>query len=218
MTETGVEARTVRQTRIRGLADVVVCEYCDTVVRRVALAHGARARCPCCRGPLYRDYRLNLDATLALALAGMVALVMANVYPVMVMNVRGLQGSTTFWQSVMALDDGGFVSVAVAVAVAGLVAPVVQLGLLLYVCTGLRCGVRAPGSARALHLLRHVRPWSMIEVLLMGALVATVKLAGMANITPGAGLFALLGLTLCVTVLATDDLSRLWEWRDGAPR
>ncbi len=197
---------------------VVVCGFCDAVTRRVALRRGERACCPCCGEALYRPPRLTPDATLALALAGVVALVIANLYPVMTMQSGGMRGSVTFWQSVLVLNDGGFIAVAAVVAVTGLVAPAVQLGLLVYVCAALRLGVRAPGSTRALHLLRHVRSWSMIEVLLMGALVATVKLAGMAKIAPGVGLFALLALALCVAVLTADDPDRLWGWLDEVPR
>lgn len=198
-------------SRLNG-GDVVVCEYCDAVSRRVELGRGERALCQCCNSPLYRHWHLGVDATLALALTALVALVAANVYPIMTLHQQGLHSSVTFWEGVMAVSGHGFVALAAVVAVVGFLAPLLQLGLLLAVCVPLRCGWRVPAPAYLLQMLRQVRPWSMVEVLLLGALVATVKLAGMANVSAGPGLYALGVWTLCVATLVADDPLRFWNW------
>lgn len=191
---------------------VVVCEYCDAVTRRIALRRGERALCPNCGSPLYRRRWLGLDGTLAVTLTACVALVIANSYPVMTMNFAGQHSSATFWQAVMTLDRDGFVEVAVVVAVTGLLAPIVQLLLLLYICVPARLGRRAAGVVHAVHMLDRVRPWSMVEVVLLSALVATVKLAGMADAVPGVGLFGFVALMLCMAVLLSNDPEQLWDW------
>ncbi|HEU0198497.1 MAG TPA: paraquat-inducible protein A [Nevskiaceae bacterium] len=197
---------------------VVVCEYCDAVTRRVPLRSGERAVCPCCGSPLYRRRQLDVNATLAVVVTALVALVIANAYPVMTMNLQGHFGTASLWQAVMAVNGDGFTAVAVAVAVAGLVAPVVQLVLLLYVCGLLRLGRQPPAAATVLRTLHYVRPWSMVEVLLLGSLVATVKLAGMASVSAGVGLFGFAALTACMAVLLASDPHRLWDWALPWPR
>ena len=42
----------------------------------------------------------------------------------------------------------------------------------------------------AFRLLRHAQPWSMMEVFMIGILVAIAKLMGMASIVPGLALWA----------------------------
>lgn len=191
---------------------VVVCEYCDAVSRRLSLERGERALCPCCGSPLYHHWRLGVDATLALAVAALVALIIANLYPIMTINQQGLHSSVTFSQSVMTVSGQGFVALAAVVAVVGFIAPLLHLGLLLAVCVPLRMGWRVRMPRYLLHALRHVRPWSMIEVLLLGALVATVKLAAIANVSAGPGLYAYGALTLCIAMLVADDPLRFWDW------
>lgn len=192
--------------------EVVVCEYCDAFTRRVALRRGERALCPNCGSPLYRRRWLGLDGTLAVTLTAFVALIIANSYPIMTMSVGGQHSSATFWQAVMTLDHDGFMEIAVVVAVTGLLAPLAQLGLLSYICVPARLGRRAMGAIQAVHALGWVRPWSMVEVVLLSALVATVKLAGMADAAPGLGLFGFVALMLCMAVLLSNDPEQLWDW------
>ena len=83
-----------------------------------------------------------------------------------------------------------------------MLAPVFQLGLLLYVLLPLRLG-RVPWQLpHAFRLLRHAQTWSMIEVFMIGILVAITKLMGMASIVPG---LALWSFALLMLVLAARD-------------
>jgi paraquat-inducible protein A len=66
--------------------------------------------------------------------------------------------------------------------------------------------------ARTLRLLRRIQPWSMMEVFLVGILVAVTKLVDMAEVIPGLALwaFALLILVLAGAT-ASFDPEALWE-------
>ena len=57
-----------------------------------------------------------------------------------------------------------------------------------------------------LRLLRAIQPWNMVEVFLIGILVALVKLGGMAEIVPGLAIwsFAVLILVLAGTSVSMD--------------
>ena len=51
----------------------------------------------------------------------------------------------------------------------------------------------------------------MLEVCLLGILVAIVKLAGMLNVHPGLGLWALGMLTVLLILISGKDIHRLWD-------
>jgi paraquat-inducible protein A len=64
-------------------------------------------------------------------------------------------------------------------------------------------------------VLHALRPWSMLEVCLLGALVAVIKLAGMAQVAPGIGLAALAALSVLLLILGNRDINGLWEATAG---
>jgi len=64
----------------------------------------------------------------------------------------------------------------------------------------------------AFRLLRHAQSWSMMEVFMIGILVALVKLMGMASIVPGLALFAFVLLMLVLSgAVASFDPEAVWE-------
>jgi paraquat-inducible protein A len=69
-----------------------------------------------------------------------------------------------------------------------------RLALLLYVLLPVHLG-RVPWQMpRMFRLLRRIQPWSMMEVFLVGILVAVTKLVDMASVVPGLALWAFAGL------------------------
>jgi paraquat-inducible protein A len=84
-------------------------------------------------------------------------------------------------------------------------------------------GERAPRWVGT--LLRHhpsTRTWSMIEVMLLGVLVALIKIADYATVIPGTALFALGALVfLLAGMQASFDPREVWdrvEWAETAAR
>ena len=90
-------------------------------------------------------------------------------------------------------------AVAALVFLQPILAPALQIGLLLYVVAPIHLRWRAPGAIMAFRWVETFRPWSMMEVFLIGILVALVKLADMAEIVPGIALWA---FALLIPVLA----------------
>ena len=126
--------------------------------------------------------------------------------------MKGRVTQTTLVSGVIDLYQQGKQEIAALVLFTIVVAPLCQIALLLYVLLPLRWN-RAPWQLpHAFRLLRHIQPWSMMEVFIIGILVATVKLMGMANIVPGLALwsFVLLMLSLAGAV-ASFDPEAVWE-------
>jgi paraquat-inducible protein A len=67
--------------------------------------------------------------------------------------------------------------------------------------------------------LMAVRPWGMVEVFVLGTLVAVVKLAHLATVVPGVALwsFGALIVVLCVAN-AGFDVEQAWQRLASEPR
>ncbi|SEQ73976.1 paraquat-inducible protein A [Solimonas aquatica] len=193
---------------------LIVCEHCDTVYQRAPLQPGQRARCLRCAAPLYRA-DLAPPALLALTLAAAVVFLIANVFPIVSLDLQGSSSQSTLWGAIHAAWDSEVGPVAVLVALTAFFFPLLQILLLGAVLLALRRGgLRRSLLVDALHSLRFLRPWSMVEVFLLGALVAVVKMGALAAVQPRPGLYGFAALTLLLTALNSFDLHRLWECLD----
>lgn len=190
---------------------LIVCEHCDSVHRRQAIGAGEVARCQACAAVLYRSTTYDADSWLALTVAAAIAFVIANVCPVILISVNGLHSETTLWRSAAALAQGATAPIAVPSALAMFGVPLAQICLLAWVLLPARTGRRAPGFNRAMRLLVLLRPWSMVEVCLLGILVAAIKLSSFLQVVPGSGLWALAALMVLIPLIASRDMSWLWE-------
>lgn len=197
--------------------NLVVCEHCDSVYRRPTLAPDEVAHCERCDAVLYRASRLDVDRWLALTVAAAIVFAIANLCPVIRITLQGLHNEATLWQSAAALAHGPAAPIALPAALAIIVVPFLQIGLLAWILVHARAGRRAPGFARAMRMLVALRPWSMVEVGLLGILVAVIKLAGFVQVAPGAGIWATAGLMVFLTLIANRDIHWLWEMTEPAP-
>lgn len=192
-------------------ATLVICEHCDSVYRRAPLQRGQIARCAACGGELYRNRPVDFGAMLALAMAGLIVLLIANAYPLMRVELAGVSREATLWQIVLLTFDTRIGAIAVLSAVTIFFFPLLQILMYLYVLLPLQLGRVPPAFIGAMHALRQMQPWSMVEVFVLGALVSVVKLAGVATVTPEIGLWGFGILTILLTALDSFDLRELWN-------
>lgn len=189
----------------------MVCEGCDAVFRRPALGRREVARCPRCGTELARHHGLQQQRILPLAVASLILFAIANLFPIVEIELRGLHSQTTLVGAVVVLSGEGMSLVAMLVLATTLLFPLVQLLILCWVLVPLARGRRARGFAWMLALLQSLRPWGMVEVFLLGVLVATIKLSGMATVIAGPALWAFVALTVLLTVVVSFDPRGLWD-------
>ncbi|WP_339528873.1 paraquat-inducible protein A [Pseudomonas mucidolens] len=190
---------------------LIICEHCDCVYEKVTLARHQKTLCSRCSGVLQRYNGLSVEQRLALTVTASVLWVFANFYPVMSISLQGLKNSATLWDSVVALSLGPITFIALVAAISIIIAPVFQLLLLMWVLSFAWAGERSPAFKPCMRWLEALRPWSMLEVCLLGAMVAVFKLAGMLDVLPGIGLFALAALSVLLIRIAGRDVRDLWE-------
>ncbi len=199
---------------------LIACPHCDLLQRLPELAPGASARCPRCDKELWRRREDSLNRTLALTLAAAVLYVIANSVPMLGLTIVGRAASTTVLGGAEHLWEDGQEIVAVLVLFTAVIAPALQIGLMVAIVLG-ALRERPPRWVGA--LLRHhptTRIWSMIEVMMVGVLVALVKIADYATVIPGVALFVLWALVfLLAAIQASFDPREVWErieWAAGA--
>lgn len=190
---------------------LIICEHCDSVYQKVTLAKHQKTLCTRCGGVLQRYNGLTVEQRLALTFTALMLWIFANFYPVMSINLKGVKNSATLWDSVLALSLGPITFIAMVAAIAMIIAPIVQLLLLIWVLGFALSGRRSPGFKFCMRWLETLRPWSMLEVCLLGAMVAVIKLAGLLDVLPGIGLFALAALSLMMIRIAGRDIRELWD-------
>lgn len=189
----------------------MACEECDLVCHRRALVAGEVARCPRCNALLGRGHLLAVDGQLALAAGALVVFVLGNVSDIVVLDLRGVRAPVTLYESIWGTWVSGQHVVALLAAATAFFFPLVLILLRLYVLTPLAAGRRVRGFVPAMRALRWVTRWSMVEVFMFGMLVAIVKIAGLASVIPGAGIFSYAVLTVLLAAIQMSGLHGLWE-------
>jgi paraquat-inducible protein A len=205
--------------------DVVACPDCDLLQRIPALSPGGTACCPRCGRKLATCKPGSLERTTALAVAAAIAFLITNVEPLMKLSVAGREASTTIAGGAWQMWEHGEKITALLIAFFAVIAPALEIGFLLTILLSVR---RPPAPRWIGTLLRWVEiagSWSMVEVMMLGILVSLVKIAALAKVIPGAGIFAAGGLILLLAAMSSSfDPREAWsrvrwvngEWQQGA--
>jgi len=192
-------------------ANLIICEFCDTVYRRTPLPGRSVACCRRCGSRLYRNSRFDLDRMLALTLAALLTFIIANVYPLMTVGIGGKSSEATLWQIILDTSDSSVAPIALVAVITVFFFPLLQICLYAYLLLPLRRGRVPAAFIGVMHALRQVRPWTMVEVFVLGMLVAVVKIGDEASASPETGMWAFAVLTLLLTLLNAGDLEEFWH-------
>ncbi len=192
--------------------ELTACHDCDLLHRVEELPRGGVAKCSRCGAVLYRHRVNSLDRTLTLIISSFVFYLLANVYPFMSFRLEGRVQTCTIFTGVVDLWSAGMWFLASLVFFASMLAPLLKILGLLYLLVPLRLD-RLPWDLELSHRIVHaLHPWGMLDVYMLGVLVAIIKLSGLATIDLGIAfhsLVALMVLTTAATV--TLDPQDIWE-------
>ena len=192
--------------------DLIACEGCDALYRRPHLRPREVARCRRCGTVLERHWGRTVERILPYTVASLILFAIANLFPIVEIEVQGLHSQTTLAGAVLALARGGMSEVGLLVLATTILFPLVQLCILFYLLLPIWAQrLRPAGFNILVRALQVLRPWGMIEVFLLGVLVAIVKLSGMARVIPGPALWAFMGLTVLLTALLAFEPKSFWH-------
>jgi paraquat-inducible protein A len=196
---------------------LLACPDCDLLQRLGDVPEGSTAVCSRCGGLLRKNPRNGLDRALALTYSAAILFVVANSFPFLSFEMKGEETHTTLATGIIDMYNQGKWEISLLVAFTIVIAPVAQIAILIYLLTPIRLGRVPYGLPFAFRILRHMLPWSMMEVFMIGILVAIPKLMGMASVIPGIALFAFVLLMLVLAgANAAFDPEYVWQRHEAA--
>ncbi len=191
---------------------MVACLECDLLQEEIDLGPRCVAECARCGAQLFRRIPYSLDRTLACFIGAAIFLVIANAFPVMSLEAQGLTNSATILASAQALYDDNERLVAILVFMTTILLPAIEIGAMVFLLGSLRLGHVPHSLSFVYRLADAVRPWTMMQVFLIGILVSMVKLSHMATIILGIGVYSLAGTIVMISAaVSLYDPRALWE-------
>jgi paraquat-inducible protein A len=152
------------------------------------------------------SYRLadsySLQRPLALAIAAAIVFMVANTAPLMTLSAAGLDSATTIVGGAYQMWRQGYRATAGVVLFCAVLAPA---GFIVF-ALGSLLGASRPSAPKWLPALTRwaatLRHWAMPEVMLLALLVALTKMAGLATVIPGIGMYAAGALVVLFAMLS----------------
>jgi paraquat-inducible protein A len=193
------------------------CTVCGRLNRRVA---PSAINCHRCGATLHARKAGSLSRTTALTLAAALLYVPANLYPVLETQTLNRIESDTILQGVALLWHGGSWLLALLVFFASIVVPLLKLMALTLLVIAVKVGMRGHRLqlARLYRLVEFVGRWSMLDIYVVGILIALVHLRALASIQAGPGAVAFAAVVV-LTMLAAQafDPRLLWDTARQGP-
>ena len=199
--------------------EAIACRDCDLLQHVPPLPPGGKARCARCGETLATGHADPFRLPLVFTIAATIAFIVANTMPLMDLSAVGRESSTTIFGGALEMWDQGSQITALAVAFCAVIAPGGHLLFLLVVLIAVRRPPAPHWVGEMLRSAHFMEPWSMTEVMMLGILVALFKIAQLATVIPGIGMYAAGAFVfLLAAVLVTLDPREVWariEWADG---
>jgi len=196
---------------------IAACHGCGTIYMPRRLDTGQTAACAVCDSVVQSGPLRSFDLPLALGLAASVLFLLANSLTFLTFELEGREIVANLWQGAVALWAAGMWPLSVLVLLLATVIPGVRILLLIFVLGSLARGRTGQIPRRAFKLAGRLQPWAMMEVYLLGVIVAYVKLSDMADIGLHAGVWSL-ALLIPVLALAESLIDPRAVWDAFAPQ
>lgn len=191
----------------------IECPSCGLVQKYPEIKHGELVACQRCGLELFRHpVSKQWAVPFAFSLSSLILYVMMVSFPLLSVNIYGrtnslgiLNGSIEFIH-----QDLGVVGLLVALVV--VVFPIITISLMLTILHFSRLKKLPYFFPKLLKLYKLLRPWSMVEVYILGIFVAYTKLVGMAYVEIDYALYSMVLLMISMGITdACTDFAGLWE-------
>lgn len=188
------------------------CAECDLLLNRIDVSDSRTRHCPRCGYTLRQPRTNSIERTLVYSTAGLGLILPANLLPMLGIQIMGNTRDGTLWSGVTALFNEGMWGLAVLVFLASMVFPTLKVIFSMVVSGHLYFNRPRPYLTTYMRYLHHLEEWAMLEVYTLGIIVACVKLAGVASLEFGYGLYAFTALLIINCLLSTSlDYPLFWE-------
>lgn len=199
------------------MADTLsACHECDLLQLIPEQTGITRLKCSRCGAELHHHQSVDHEKPLALMMAVSILFLVANSFPIIGIETAGIEQSTTILGAVQCLWQEHMRLVAGLVLFTTLIAPGLEIMALTVLLTCLQFHLRPPGLRSLMRVAVRSRPWSMVEVFVMGVLVSVVKLSHLAQIYAGIALWSY-GLLILLFAAAMSLVNPQALWAEIKP-
>jgi paraquat-inducible protein A len=188
------------------------CPDCDLLLNLPPLVLGDKARCPRCGHLVAHPKAQSIERTFALSVAGLILIFPAFFLPLVGMELIGNSKVCNLWSGVFTLFAENKWEIAILVFLASILFPFMNIVLSLLVSGFLYFNIPNRHLKIWLRWQELLSEWSMLQVYMMGIIVACVKLGDMAKLTLNTGLYAFIAL-LIVTTMLTSSMDKRLFWQ-----
>ncbi|WP_309397730.1 paraquat-inducible protein A [Cerasicoccus maritimus] len=193
--------------------DWIACPSCDALHRKPAPTADGDGLCTSCGHRLFSNLVNPIQRCLAFSLAGLVLFIPANVFPLVAISSYGVHSSNDLISGPFDLfNEYHMPGIATLVFLTSVVFPLVFLLGLAVVNTCALFNRYPIWFAHRLRITQILNRWAMVDVYILACLVTFVKLADLAKVDPGPGLFCLAGVLACTVFAGMNfDPTLLWD-------
>jgi len=152
-------------------------------------------------------------------IAGFLAYIPANIYPMLITHTLISDDASTIAGGAIELFDYGAVFVAIIILIASVVIPVAKFIAIAFLALSVRRGSQVPPGQRQFtyEVVEYIGRWSMVDVFVVAILAALVQLQNIASMSPGpASLF--FALSVFFTMLSAQSFDSRAIWDANTPR
>ncbi len=177
------------------------------------------SRCERCGGALKSRDDHSLQRVWAWWIAGIMAYIPANLYPMLETRLLFRTESSTIIGGAIDLASHGAVGIAVVILVASVLIPLGKFFAIAYLALSVRreSHMSAIGRQRVFEIVEYIGRWSMIDVFVVAILASLVQLNVAASISPGMASLAF-ALSVIFTMLSAQsfDSRMIWDRQEEA--
>ncbi len=194
---------------------LMICHECDALQDVSQIPEENIALCVCCGGRLFKNSKSAIEKPLALIIACVILFIVANSYPIMKLNIMGIERETTLTGSAIIFFEQGRPDLAMVVWFTSVLLPGFSIFALCYILISIYFKKCWRFTRSLLLWVSRLLPWGMMDVFLLAILVALVKLSSLADIVLGLGFIAFVALILCyAAAISSIEMHVLWDSLD----
>jgi paraquat-inducible protein A len=156
----------------------------------------------------------SVRRTVAFMLAAAALYVPANVLPMMGMVEMGVVTENTIIGGIIYFWQGEAYPIALVILTASIIIPLLKMVALTWLCLAASGKIKpSPGTLSRIYWLTEMMGrWSMVDIFVVGILVALVQLGNYMTVSPGPGALAFAGVVVLTMFAAISfDPRLLWD-------
>lgn len=191
---------------------LTACPQCDLMQYEVNLSAGEKALCSRCNALLYKNTAVHHNQEIAFTISAIVMLVIANLFPIATIVVQGQVIEATLFGIVQTLVMQQQNLLAILIFITLLLAPILEVLTMAYLLSQLKWGWPKHHIVHAYRLHLTAKTWVLVDVFMLGVLVALVKLTPIVIVKVDIAVWAFAGLITLLTGLAQAfDARKIWS-------